>query len=275
MRPQEPRRRTAAAVQAPPTRQLHPGDLVCGDCGEGNPPERRFCSRCGHSLHAATTVRVPWWRRLLRRRTVRPAGDRPRRPSARAGGAVLRWLRTALRRGLAIGLLLAGLLYLVAPGLRGWVNEHASSLAGRVQSWISPQPLPVRPISVTATGELPDHRAGAATDGFSNTFWAAPDAAAEPTLVLDFEQPVGLDRALVQVGGGEDFQGWGRPKELHLVYSNGRAEDVTVIDTPGPQKVTLDGGDGVTRVEIHVVSAYRSVQNPGLALSEIELYELE
>ncbi len=200
------------------------------------------------------------------------AGDRPWR---RGGLGALRARRGLLGRGVAVAALLAVVMYAVAPGLRGAVNEQASSLADRVQSWVSQEPVPVRPISVMATGELPDHPAGAATDGFSNTFWGAPDAAAEPTLVLGFERPVGLDLALVQVGGGEDFQAWGRPRELHLVYSNGRTADVTLSDTPEPQEVDLGGGDGVTSVEIHVVSAYRSVQNPGLALSEIELFELE
>ncbi|MGH4020319.1 MAG: NADase-type glycan-binding domain-containing protein, partial [Pseudonocardiaceae bacterium] len=275
--PQQPRRRPAApVVTAPPTRRPQPDDLICGDCGEGNPPTRRFCSRCGGSLQTATVVPTPWWRKLLRlfQRRVRPAGSRPKRRAGR-GARSLRGLFVAARRMLLVALLLAGLLYMIFPQLRGAVNEQALAAKDRVGSLILPQYVPVRPTSVTATGELPDHPAGAATDGFKNTFWTAPDAAAQPTLVLGFDRPTDLVRAIVHNGGGEDFQALGRAQQLHLVYSTGQTADVTLEDTPEPQQVEFGGGDGATSVEIHVVSTYRSVQSPGLALSEIELFERE
>jgi len=49
----------------PPSRKLRPGDKICGDCGEGNNANRRFCSRCGASLDEAAVVRTKWWRKLL------------------------------------------------------------------------------------------------------------------------------------------------------------------------------------------------------------------
>jgi hypothetical protein len=46
-----------------PTRRLFPGDLICRDCGEGNPPARKFCRGCGSSLAtSATTVETKSWR---------------------------------------------------------------------------------------------------------------------------------------------------------------------------------------------------------------------
>jgi hypothetical protein len=39
------------------------GDLVCGECGETNPPARKFCRRCGTSLASAQHV-------AIRRRTL-------------------------------------------------------------------------------------------------------------------------------------------------------------------------------------------------------------
>ena len=50
----------------PPTRR-HPGDLICGQCGEGNDPVRHFCRRCGNSLDEAIAVRLPWYRRFFHR----------------------------------------------------------------------------------------------------------------------------------------------------------------------------------------------------------------
>lgn len=174
---------------------------------------------------------------------------------------------------LLVALLLAGLLYAIFPPLRHSVNEQVLGAKRQLESMIFTQYVPVRPTSVTATGELPEHPAAAATDGFTNTFWVAPDAAAQPTLVLSFDRPTRLARAIIRVGGGEDFQALGRPERLHLVYSTGRTADVTLADTPEPQEVEFVGGDGASTVELHVVSIYRSVQNPGLAVTEIELFE--
>lgn len=275
MPPQQVPQRPPPAVRAqpaPPTRQRGPDDLLCGGCGEGNPPTRRFCGWCGASLHRAVVVPRPWWRRLLGwRDRPRAAGSRPRRRSV--GSSAARGVRVLVRRGLAAAVLLAGLLYAVAPPVREWVNREALGATQWVQSLISSQFVPVHPTSTSARAQLPDHPARLATDGFTNTFWVAPDGAAQPTLVLGFDRPVGLVRAIVRVGGGQDFQAFGRPERLHLVFSTGRSTDLTLQDTPDEQKVDLDGGTGVTSVEIHVVSVYRSVRNPGMALTEIELFD--
>ena len=276
--PVRPRRPAAPVVTAPPTRRLHPEDLICGDCGEGNPPTRRFCSRCGGSLQTATVVPTPWWRKVLRffqQRRVHPAGARPKR---RTRLLTLRGLTAAFRRVLLVAALLAGLLYAISPSMRGVVNERV--LAGKewVESAISQKPVAVRPTSTAATAQLPDHTAEQATDLGNNTFWAAPDAAAKPKLVLQFDRLTRLVRAIVVNGGsGDEFQALGRPRDLHVVYFDGEIVtgtfDVTLEDKPDEQEIKFGRGDGATRVEIQVMSFYRSPQSPGLALSEIELFE--
>ena len=60
------RPRPAARAMEAPTRR-HPGDLICGQCGEGNDPTRHFCRRCGNSLDEAIAVRLPWYRRFFNR----------------------------------------------------------------------------------------------------------------------------------------------------------------------------------------------------------------
>jgi hypothetical protein len=162
--------------------------------------------------------------------------------------------------------------------MRGVVNERV--LAGKewVESAISQNPVAVRPISTVATAQLPGHAAELATDLGNNTFWAAPDAAAQPTLVLQFDRLTRLVRAIVVNGGsGDEFQALGRPRDLHMVYFDGEIVtgtfDVTLEDKPDKQEVKFGRGDGATRVEIQVMSFYRSPQSPGLALSEIELFE--
>ncbi len=66
-------------VRQPPSRKIEPGDRICGACGEGNPPARNFCSRCGTTLAAAEVVKRRWWQRLVprRRRRSSEAGARP------------------------------------------------------------------------------------------------------------------------------------------------------------------------------------------------------
>ncbi|MGH4025913.1 MAG: NADase-type glycan-binding domain-containing protein, partial [Pseudonocardiaceae bacterium] len=280
MRPQAPvrRRPTAPPVQSPPTRQPQPDDLICGMCGEGNPPIRRFCSRCGNSLQTATVVPTPWWRKVLQfftQRRVRPAGARPKR---RPQLLTLRGLNSAFRRVLLVAALLAGLLYAVVPSLRGAVNELARGGVDRITSALGQKDVPVRPVSTDAAAQVPEHPARYAFDGGNNTFWKAPNADAKPTLVLKFDHPTQIERAIVHNGGsGEEFGVLARPRQLHVVYFNGETPsgvfDVTLEDKPDEQEVAFGRGDPATRVEIQVTDVYRAPDSPDLGLTEIELFE--
>ena len=134
--PVRARRSEAPVMTAPPTRRLQPDDLICGDCGEGNAPTRRFCSRCGASLQTATVVPTPWWRavlRFFRQRRMRPAGARPKR---RSRLLTLHGVRALVRSTLLVAALLTGLLYVISPSMRAGVNEAAGTLKERVESVI-------------------------------------------------------------------------------------------------------------------------------------------
>ncbi len=84
-------------VRQPPSRTIVPGDRICGECGEGNPAQRTFCSRCGSSLASAVVAKPVRWPRLRPRRkhTHLEAGSRPWRdtdasPKARGQGGLAR-----------------------------------------------------------------------------------------------------------------------------------------------------------------------------------------
>ncbi|SDH80695.1 hypothetical protein SAMN05192558_105141 [Actinokineospora alba] len=261
----------------PPTRKLKPGDLICGDCGEGNAETRKFCSRCGTSLAEAEVVKRPWWKRLIPRTgaKVRKSGDRPkgsRRGKSKVGEAFLATFR-AVRRVAAVLLLVAGIVYGVSGQFRGWVNERAFALKHQAEKIIFQQYVPVSPVEVTANSQLPDYPGFAATDGLKNTYWAAPGTGPEPTLVLRFDREVSVSRALVRNGSAEGFQSRHRAERLHFVFNTGRTADVTLKDHPDPQEIDIANGDGATSVEIHVVSLFRSVKGTDLAVSEIELFQ--
>jgi hypothetical protein len=279
--PQQERKKVATVRRQPPSRRLQPGDLICGDCGEGNPSTRKFCSRCGGSLTEAEVVKTPWWRKLLPRRgaKVRKSGDRPKR-SGRGGkskaGVFASNTFMVIRRGVTVTLLIAGLLYGVLPSFRGWVNQQYFTVKGKVEALIFPQYEPVSPTKgdFKCPVELPPNNGCAqATDGFSNTAWLAPRPGPEPVIVLNFGRDVHLARAIIRNGLNEDFQGNHRARKLHLVFSTGKTADINLIDNPDPNTYEISNGEGASSVEIHVVELFESVKGPNLAISEIELFE--
>ncbi|HVK21362.1 MAG TPA: hypothetical protein VM677_08380, partial [Actinokineospora sp.] len=274
--PQEAKK-AAPQKKRPPTRKLKPGDLICGDCGEGNADTRKFCSRCGASLAEAEVVKRPWWKRFIPRRgaKVRKSGDRPkgsRRGQSKAKAAFMATFRV-FRRIAAVILLVLGIIYGMSGQFRGWVNERALAAKAGVEKIIFQQYEPVSPVEVTATSALPDHPGQLATDGKSNTFWAAPGDGPEPTVILKFDREVSIARALVYNGAKDDFQGQHRAQRLHFVFSTGRTADVDLKDNPDPQEVEIANGDGATSVEIHIVGLFRSVKGTDVAFSEIELFQ--
>lgn len=263
----------------PPSRKLQPGDLVCGDCGEGNSATRKFCSRCGTSLAAAEIVKTPWWRKLLPRRgaKVRKSGERSKRRGrggkTKLGAAVSATFKTA-RKVVAIALVLGGVLYGLFTPFRGWVNERAAEAKGTFERTFFPQYAPVSAAEEpVASISVQEHPPNMLVDGLFDTFWAAPLGGVEPNVVVKFDRTIDLAKLIVHNGDGAGFKDTTRAQKLHLVFSNGQTTDVNLQDRPDPQTLEIDNGEGVTSVEIHVVSTFKSVTSNDLAVSEIEFFE--
>ena len=266
---QQERRRPAPVLTEP--KPPSPGDLICGQCGVGNAPERKFCRHCGHSLAEAEVVRPCWWQRLIpqRRRRRRHVGDRPRARGGRPWRTVARFVTWLLVILLAAG----GLLYAAVPSVRTDVNREAKSFKTWVTSPFSTRYTQVRALETTATSQVPGHEAKFATDSGKNTFWAAPVPGPEPVLVLRFDRPVDIRQVIVRGGNPADIDSTHRPAKLHLVYSTGRAADLSLADTPEPQTLGVGEVAGATTVEIHITALHRSQSATSVALSEIELFE--
>jgi hypothetical protein len=250
----------------------NPGDLICGQCGIGNVPTRRFCRHCGHSLAEAAVVRPRWWQRLIpkRRKKRRHAGDRPKARGGRPWRAVSRWITRMLLAVLAV----AGLLYAAVPPFRTAANHQALAAKNWVTHIFDTKYTPIRATKVTANVSIPSHDAGLAADNAKNTFWAAPtNTGIEPALVFTFDHPVDIRQAIIRGGNAADFEGTHRPAKLHLVYSTGKTYDVTLADTPDAQTVDISQSAGATSVEIHIVALHRSLKGTDVAISEIELFE--
>jgi len=276
--PQASRERQARAVtRQPPSRSPQPGDLICGECGESNPPNRKFCSRCGTSLQTAVTVATPWWRKIFPKRKARSleAGSRPGQGGVRAQSrrrATLAKVFPTIRKVIAAGLLLGGIVYGIFQPFRNLINAKYLAVQNKVVSIIHPQFDPVHSNRDESNVATRGHPAHSAVDNFTNTFWAAPVGRREPTLILHFDSAVNLDKAIVHNGIIADFQSSDRARNLHLVYNNGQTFDVELKDTPEKQTIALGNGRGITSVEIHVTSVYKSVKSNDVAITEIELF---
>ncbi|MGE3621851.1 MAG: zinc ribbon domain-containing protein [Acidimicrobiia bacterium] len=274
--PQAARRKPPTVGRSRPTRKLRPGDLVCGQCGEGNPPVRKFCSRCGHTLQEAEVAKDKWWRKLIPRRKpkVLKAGERPGQGSVPARRqrnlkAMVRPIRTVL----SIVLLLLTVVYSAYEPFRSFVNERFTTIKDDVVGIFVPQYAPANPNGAVASSETPEHPGRDAVDGVTNSFWLVPPGEGTPTLVVTFSEPTDIRRAIIRNGATSEFQQHDRARSLHLVFDTDRTTDVELDDTPEPQEKGISNGSGVTRIEIQVDGRYPALQGDGsVAITEIELF---
>ena len=284
VRPGPERPRTAIRPAHEETPPPNPGDLVCGNCGIGNDPARKFCRRCGQSLAAAVVAvapRLPWYRRLLgggRRARVAAAGERPKsmRKDGRTGGGI--GLGRLVSAGLQI-LVIAAVVgavagYAIIPNWRDAVNGFVGSITEIVMP-------PSDPVSTAGKASGPgarDHPAQSAFDG-TTAFWAAPFAEGKPPRIQASFTPVAdISKVLVTAGApGQDFKSFARPRAVTLEFlgSDGSvivARDVELKDQVEPQSVDV-GAKGAATVRLTVTSIYLSEKpNAPVAVAEVEFF---
>jgi hypothetical protein len=274
------RPRQAPRTMEPPTRR-HPGDLICGQCGEGNDPVRHFCRRCGNSLDEAIAVRLPWYRRFFTRIfgvRSREAGWRPQRVGPpNVMGVVWRVVRLAL-----VALIIVALLaFLLVPSFHNGVVNRVTSGVTTVRKAIFPHYDAVYPTGASASSSTAGHLPNLAIDKFTNTYWAARAGDPSPFLKLTFPEPVdlaqiGFDSGAAGATPADDFLVQPRPHVVHLVFSNGTAKDLTLKDddpkvAKNAQFYAIDAKN-VTFVEIHIMSVFApaGASPSAVAIAEVE-----
>ncbi len=242
------RRRQAAPQEQP----LQPGDLVCGNCGAGNKPTRKFCRRCGKDLAEAEVARVPWWRRVFRgggTKKTPEAGTRPKKQRSAKGFHV-----PPIARYVAIIAVLAGLAYFTMP-LWSYGYEAVVDRVKNVEL--------VSPTRLTGSSFARGHRPGAVHDGHTNRFWApAPRGHATGQWVdAHFATPVRLVYVDIKTGVGlkeAQFLRHGRPTQLKVTAFRKGDDPVTktfdLKDSPDFQRKTLRASD-VTRVRFRITES--------------------
>lgn len=259
----------------PPTRH-RPGDLICGQCGEGNDPVRHFCRRCGNSLDEAIAVRLPWHRRLFNRvfhPRTREAGWRPQRVGRpNVLGMVFRLVRLAILALIVVGLLA----FLFVPPFHNLVVDRATSAFTAVRKIVHPNYDPVHPTGASASTSIAGHLPGLATDNATSTYWAALARDKAPELTIKFGGPVDLAEIGFTSGASgtapaDQFVNQPRPKQVHLVFSDGSTTDIALKDDSKAVFYPINAKQ-VTYVQIHVMSTYlpEGASPSSVAIAEVE-----
>jgi hypothetical protein len=283
--PQKARKRVAPVTKTKPTRRLEQGDLVCGQCGEGNAPTRKFCSRCGDELSTATPVMLPWFRRIFRRGTkTMEVGARPGEKGARKGAG--QHAKGAARRTMkVIGLvsLGLGLVTVLVPQVREPVDDALGNPIEGVKGWVSDIRNPyerVAPEDWTANRRpAPEHGPQSAFDDNTLTFWATrwlPRSQRDTYLTVTFSEPV-KDLAVYVYAGApeEDFAKYHSPSEIRFDYGDDRTNDsMTLVRQQEVQELfELDHAEGATTITIWIEGVHSQKDATQVAISEFEFVQ--
>jgi len=273
------RPRPGPRTMEPPTRR-NPGDLICGQCGEGNDPARHFCRRCGNSLDEAIAVRLPWYRRFFNRLfgvRTREAGWRPRRVGPpNVMGGVMRVVRLAIVAMLAVGIL--G--FLLIPPFHNWVVNKVTAGVTSVRKVVHPNYDTVYPVAAAATSQTAGHAASLTIDRTSNSYWAAISTDKTPQLVFTFSEPQDLSEILFRSGAPgaqpSDFLNQPRPKAVHIIFTDAQgklitATDITLTDQEGSQFYPIEAKQTTTaRIQIQSVYPATGAARSAVAIAEVE-----
>ncbi|MFD5110358.1 NADase-type glycan-binding domain-containing protein [Streptomyces cinereoruber] len=281
------------AAQQRPIRQNHrtarsnsiqPGHLICGDCGQGNTPTRRFCSRCGSELSEAEVARTPWWHKLRLRRGPRivPLNTGTGRGGGPTTAPGARWQALFIRAKIMVGLLvgLCVLTYASYQPFRQAVDQRIASVQKSVVGFIQSQYSPVRPEKVTSAGSRRGHGPENTVDLNTVSYWARPfdpdKQSIKGNVELDvrFDGLVSLNQLIVTPGVADAFTDHGRPRDLVVEYSNGKRTSISLQDSAKAQKFPLPDATAITGLKITIATVFPSEKGKDVTISELEFFSL-
>jgi len=156
--------------------------------------------------------------------------------------------------------------------LRDKVTGRIGDAKDSLESKVRPTFVPIAPIGIQVSSELPDQPGTNLIDTNPLTFWVAPGSDPEPTIVVNFDEPFDLERIKLWNGAAEGFKDHERASDIHFVFDTGASYDLHVDDVPDGKEYTVKNGKGIRSVELHVVGTITSLSSDQLGLSEIEFY---
>lgn len=281
--PAKPKAPPKPATQVKADEGPKPGDLICDSCGTGNDPTRKFCRRCGNSLAKAEPVKkVPWWKRLFVGGKKKPRGKQGKGKKAVAGAR-----QASFKAEMAMSRLRTGVMILAAlglaggfmvPSIRSTVMNTGRDGINKARDTLFPNFDPIRPVTVTASSEAPDHPAVASADLAINTYWAegAEGDGVGQEITYTFNEPFELAKILVTPGAIDPnqpdlFLNQPRPKDIHLVFDNGGSADISLKDEVNTaQTFTIKGGKDITKVTLSITSVHPGRTGQDTAIAEVE-----
>lgn len=260
----KPRRRELPPEERAPA----PGETICGSCGAGNAPTRKFCRRCGTDLtDAVVAARPSWWRRLFagRQHSAPVAGARPKYRRKRSYRGPI-WL---------VGVLVV--LAAAAVATRPYWSGASNSVLDRVKGTKA-----VNPIALAASSAAKGHPASAVNDGAPNVYWApaavGPKAVGQ-SVTATFAAPFRLVYLRVFDGASDqlkDYLAASSVQEVDVTLAQQGGGHVvkrfTLADKPGSQDLHV-AVDNVTGVTFTIDSIYTHDQagaSAPVALGELE-----
>lgn len=284
--PVQPAAVKPAAVKARPApkrpttaHEINPGDKICGQCGEGNDPQRRFCRRCGASLIQAEVYSLPWYSRLWRRlthRKQRMAGERPkmrRRVIGGHGGGILfnigKWVVLAAIAALVI-------LSLVGP-YHHTLSHRESRYYHDVVGTVHPTYTAYHATNATATSSAPGFPASNLVDGVDNNSWEAANAGVGQKVVVTFPTAANLGRIGFLNGDQVTPQAFltePRPEKVLLQFNGTKpyTKTVTLKDSAAFQTFGI-ATKGSTTMTLTIESVYPATGGAAnTAMTQIEFF---
>ena len=276
VKPAKPVNRPTSRRPTERVRTVNPGDLICGQCGEGNDPKRNFCRNCGASLKEATVVSIPWWRRIFKRKPKAPvpAGTRPGRGRGGGEGAHREMpdVGGLLKKLGLVAVAILAIVALAVPSVRRGVPRN---LNGVIKKFIYHY-VPVSITKADAFGsELPGHTAANVFQGDVNSFWASPPPkpGTKVRIRLTFNHPQEISLLRITSGDPTNFAGSSRPSVIEYQFSDGKTHPpLQVENLQTPQKFKVSSAKAAY-VDIVIDSVYPVAGSPYYsAISRIEAF---
>ncbi len=283
VKPAAVKSRPAARKPQTATRTVNPGDKVCGQCGEGNDPSRRFCRRCGASLTEAAIFALPWYRRAwlrMNRRKQHTAGERPRQRRRAVGGAGPGWLTSWVTRLIALAAIVLVVLFFVGPWkhpIRTRVGHWYHSVANAIH----PAYRPVDLTSAVATSSARGHPPINAIDGLSNTSWQSNRKETNQVLLIHLHGPIDVDKVGFLMGDTDSPQSYDqqpRPEQVRMIFTGTAqpySKTITAADSASFQTFTVKAKHAEV-LAIYIQSVYPSNgAGRNVSITEVELFSLK
>ncbi len=185
---------------------------------------------------------------------------------------VFRLVRLAVLALIAVGLLA----FLLVPPFHNLVVDRATTAFNTIRKAVHPNFDPVHPVGASASTSIAGHLPGLAIDNVTNTYWAASANDKAPDLVIRFGGPVDLAEIGFTSGAsgtapGDQFVTQPRPKQVHLVFSDGTTADIGLKDESTAHFYPINAKQ-VTFVQIHILSTYlpEGASPSSVAITEVE-----